>query len=76
MAASMPEMAKVSMATRLASMPTSDAPSRFCAMAMMVEPITVLVRNRCSTTISTNAAAMMSSRCTGAVTPARSMMPL
>src|SRR5256885_3061523 len=45
-AASTPEMAKVSMDTRLASMPTMDAPSRFCAMAMMVAPVMVRVRNR------------------------------
>ena len=48
-AASAPEIANVSIATVLASMPTSDAPSRFCAIAMMVEPVTVLRRNRCST---------------------------
>jgi hypothetical protein len=55
-AASTPEMANVSIDTLLASMPTSEAPSRFCAIAMMVEPITVRVRNRCSTTTSENAA--------------------
>jgi hypothetical protein len=55
-AASAPEMAKVSIATRVASMPTRAAPSRFCAIAMMVAPSMVLVRNRCSSTISPNAA--------------------
>ncbi len=75
-AASAPEIAKVSIATLFASMPTSDAPSRFCAIAMMVEPVTVFFRNRCSSTISVNAEAMISRRCAGNVMPPRSMMPV
>ncbi|MNT64371.1 hypothetical protein D3C72_2022640 [compost metagenome] len=68
-AASAPEMANTSSVTRVASMPTSAAPSRFCAMAMMVAPVMVRVRNRCSSTISAKAAPMISRRCSGAVSP-------
>jgi hypothetical protein len=41
---------KVSIMTWRRLMPTSEAPSRFCAMAMMVEPITVFSKQLQSTT--------------------------
>ena len=46
MAASPPEIMKVSMATLLMLIPTSEAPSRLWDIAMIVEPVYVFFKNR------------------------------
>ena len=68
-------MAKVIIDTRVASIPTSAAPCRFCAVAMIVEPTIVRVRNRCSASMSTSAATTMRMRCAGNTRPATRTMP-
>ncbi len=75
MAASAPEMAKVSMPTWAVLMPTSRAPSRFWLIASMVAPVRVRRRKKFSPSMASTLAASTISRCQVIVTPPRLRMP-
>ena len=75
-AASAPEMPKVSIATPLTLMPISLAPSRFCAIASMVVPTNVRLRKKYSAPIITIEVTIISNRWAVMVTPPKLRMPV